>query len=266
MINENATLHYDAIILAGGEISSDLRKLAPYDSEALILIGKYPMIFYVYKALRKSPLIRNIVISGPIEALRNLFAKEENLYLTDGGENAVDSFINGVNFLKTKNDITEKVLVLPTDIPFITAEAIEDFLSRSRTDDADFYYPLTSKEINEMKFPHVDRTYVKLKEGTYTGGNLFLVRSSRINDMVKIAKQLVARRKNPLAIAQLFGLRLVGQYLLGRLTIYNAEKRFAAVTNISGKAIISPYAEVGVDVDKPSDLELAQKYLGDVVL
>jgi dTDP-glucose pyrophosphorylase len=42
---------YDAVILAGGESSSDLKKIAPYDSEALILIGKYPMIYYVYHAL-----------------------------------------------------------------------------------------------------------------------------------------------------------------------------------------------------------------------
>ncbi len=256
-------MQYDAIILAGGESSSELKKLAPYDNEALILIGQYPMIFYVYKALRQSPLIRNIVISGPVEALRNLFCKEENLYFVEGGDNAVDSFLNAVDPLKEKS-ITEKVIILPTDIPFITTEAIEDFIARSSTDEADFYYPVTSKEVNELKFPHVSRTYVKLKEGTFTGGNLFLVRTSCINEMVDIAKQLVERRKNPLAIARLFGFKLVWQYLTRRLTIHNAEKRFYTVTNIKGKAIISPYAEVGVDVDKPSDLELAQKFLTEI--
>lgn len=48
---------YDAVILAGGESSSELRKMAPYDNEALILIGKYPMIYYVYQALTASPMI-----------------------------------------------------------------------------------------------------------------------------------------------------------------------------------------------------------------
>lgn len=257
-------MQYDAIILAGGQSSSELKKLAPYDNEALILIGQYPMIFYVYKALRKSPLIRNIVISGPVEALRNLFAKEEGLYFVDSGENAVESFLNGVNLLKEKS-ITEKLLILPTDIPFITQEAIEDFISRcNREKGADFYYPVTSKEINEIKFPRVSRTYVKLKEGVFTGGNLFLVRTAKIEDMIDFAKRLVERRKNPLAIAKLFGLNLVIKYIIGRLTIQAAEKRFYEVTKIKGKAIISPYAEVGVDVDKPSDLELAQKYLADV--
>jgi len=58
-------MQYDAVILAGGVNSSELKKIAPYDNEALIIIGKYPMIYYVYNALRQSSQVRNIVISGP---------------------------------------------------------------------------------------------------------------------------------------------------------------------------------------------------------
>jgi len=76
-----------------------------------------------------------------------------------------------------------------------------------------------------------------------------------------MAEELVKRRKSPLAMARLFGLGLVLQFLFKRLTIPAVEKRFAEVTGISGKALISGYAEVGVDVDKPSDLLLAQAYL-----
>jgi ABC-type uncharacterized transport system permease subunit len=62
---------YDAVILAGGESSSDLKKIAPYDSEALILIGKYPMIYYVYHALAASPLIDSwlIKVAVPIASI-----------------------------------------------------------------------------------------------------------------------------------------------------------------------------------------------------
>ena len=44
-------MQYDAIILAGGESSSELKKIAPYDNEALIIIGNYPMIYFVYNAV-----------------------------------------------------------------------------------------------------------------------------------------------------------------------------------------------------------------------
>ena len=72
---------------------------------------------------------------------------------------------------------------------------------------------------------------------------------------------MVERSKNPLAMAKLFGFGLVWKYIIRRLSIDAVEKRFYKTLGIKGKAIISPYAEVGVDVDKPSDLELAQKYL-----
>ena len=258
-------MQYDAVILAGGVNSSELKKIAPYDNEALIIIGKYPMIYYVYNALRQSSQVRNIVISGPTEALRNIFAREEKLFFVEGGKNAVESLACAVELLREKGT-TERLLVLPTDIPFITTTAIDDFANQCRNYEADFFYAITSREVNELKFPGVVRTYVKLKDGVFTGGNLFILRSEIIDQVLEKASQIVERRKNPLAIASLFGFGLMWRYLTRRLSIAAAEKRFFKVLGIKGKAIISPYAEVGVDVDKPSDLEIAQKYLLDLTL
>lgn len=258
-------MQYDAIILAGGQSSGELRKIAPYENEALIIIGNYPMIYYVYRALRSSPSIRRVAISGPVESLKNIFWGEKDLYFAPAGEDAVASFTNAVEVLKKEGDMTEKILIMPTDIPFITREAIEDFLSRSEKTGADFCYPITEKKVNEEKFPGVKRTYVSLKEGTFTGGNLFLLRSAVIDKVLAVARELVKRRKNPLAMAKILGIGLVVSYLTRRLTIEMVEKRFYEVIGVKGKAIISPYAEVGVDVDKPSDLELAQRYLKDKV-
>lgn len=258
-------MQYDAIILAGGQSSSELKKIAPYENEALIIIGNYPMIYYVYKALRSSPLIRRVAISGPVEALKNIFRGEKEIYFAPAGEDAVDSFQNAVELLKKEGGITEKILIMPTDIPFITREAIEDFLRRSEETGADFCYPITEKKVNEAKFPGVKRTYVTLKDGTFTGGNLFMLRISIIDKVLDMAEKLVARRKNPVAMARLFGFSLILAYFTGRLSIEAVEKRFNQVMGIKAKAIISSYAEVGVDVDKPSDLELAQKYLKGIV-
>lgn len=251
---------YDAIILAGGQSTGELKKIAPYDNEALILIGNYPMIYFVYKAVRQSEHVRKVVISGPTEALRNIFTREKDLYFVEGGENAIESFAHAIQLLKTM-DVTEKVLVMPTDIPFITTGAIDDFVHQTEAQQADFYYPITSKEVNEKRFPGVRRTYVNLKEGTFTGGNLFILRSQSIEPVLDIALELVKRRKSPLSMARIFGMGLVWQYICRKLTIGAVEQRFYEVLHIKGKAVISNFAEVGVDVDKPSDLVLAQTYL-----
>lgn len=251
---------YDAIILAGGHNAPELKKIAPYENEALIIIGNLPMINYVYRALRASKNVGRIVISGPVKDLSVILAKDPDLLFVEGGENAMESFANAVDLLR-QGQMSESLLIMPTDIPFITTAAIDDFISQSERYQADFFYPITSKEVNERKFPGVSRTYVKLREGTFTGGNLFIIRSRVIDQVMHLATELVKRRKSPLAMARLFGIGLVLQYLVKRLTIPAVEKRFAEVTGISGKALISGYAEVGVDVDKPSDLLLAQAYL-----
>jgi len=256
-------MQYDAIILAGGESTSDLKKIAPYDNEALIIIGNYPMIYYVYQALRSTPQVNKIVVSGPAEAIKAILPRDERLIFVKGGQNAIESLAHAVTALK-EGEISSKVLIMPTDIPFITEAAIEDFLKKCEASDNDFYYPVTRKEDNEDKFPGVQRTYVRLQEGIVTGGNLFLLRSAIIDDCLETALKLVERRKNPLAMAGLFGFGLVCRYLVHRLNIEIAEKRFYKVLGFTAKCIISPYAEIGVDVDKPSDLQLAQEKLGSI--
>jgi len=253
-------MKYDAVILAGGQNSGELREIAPYDNEALIVIAGVPMILYVYKTLKQSAYIKRIVVSGPVDEIKNILPDDKDLFFVEDGENAIESFNNAVSLLQDMS-ITNSVLVMPTDIPFITREAVDDFINQSERLEGEFFYAITSQEVNEKKFPGVSRTYVKLKEGIFTGGNLFLIDSGIIDKTLDMAVQLVMRRKDPLAMGRLFGLCLVWSYLFKKLSIDMAERRFYKVMGIKGKAIISPYAEVGVDVDKPSDFELAQEYL-----
>jgi GTP:adenosylcobinamide-phosphate guanylyltransferase len=256
-------MQYDAILLAGGESSAALKEISPYNNEALIIIGQYPMIYYVYQSLIQSPAIRNIVISGPVEALRNLFGKNDRLFFTPSGKDAVSSFSNAIAELEQVNP-TEKILILPSDIPFITSAAIEDFILRCEDIDSDLYYPLTSQEVNEKKYPGVQRTYVKLKDGTFTGGNMIMIKHLAVHDALNKARELIARRKNPVAIIRFFGPAILFKYLFNQLSIEYAEKAFSDVFSLKGKAIVTPYAEIGIDVDKPSDLELAQKHLSHI--
>ena len=44
-------------------------------------------------------------------------------------------------------------------------------------------------------------------------------------------------------------------------SISEAEKRFSQIMHTPSKAVITSFAEVGMDVDKPEDLKLIEKYL-----
>jgi len=49
--------------------------------------------------------------------------------------------------------------------------------------------------------------------------------------------------------------------LFRRLTINDAVRRVARRLDITGRAVVCPYAEVGMDVDKPHQLEMLSAYL-----
>ncbi|MGE5415306.1 MAG: NTP transferase domain-containing protein [Acidobacteriota bacterium] len=253
---------YDVIILAGGVNSGKLSKFAPYDSEALIIIGNYPMIYYVLEAVKASQRIRNIIISGPQDSLKELLKKEDGLCFAQSGTDAVESFVNALASVGKEN-LTEKVLIIPTDIPFITAEAIDDFVQQCENNEADVHYSVVNKDVVQAGYPGIIRTYFKTRHGVFTGGNVVLLRLSIIDKCIEMAHFLVANRKNTLAIAKFFGLGMLWKLISGRLTFSDAEQRFNEMSGIKGKAIISNYPEVGVDVDKPSDLKLAEQFLGN---
>lgn len=253
-------MEYDAIILAGGKTCNELAQITGHYNDALIKIGDYPMIWYVYQALKSCPPVKRIIISGPMKELQGLFTDETDIFFVNDGENAIESFYNAVKLLRTM-DISNKLLIMPTDIPFITTAAINDFISRAEAVEGDFYYAVTRKEVNERKFPGVQRTYVKIRDGIFTGGNLFIISSNVIDQALGIASKFILQRKNPIAMGRILGLSMVWNYFIKNLSIKMVEQRFHKVLGIRGKAIISEYAEVGVDVDKPSDLELARNYL-----
>ncbi|HEX7541671.1 MAG TPA: hypothetical protein VF352_06025, partial [Anaerolineales bacterium] len=56
--------------------------------------------------------------------------------------------------------------------------------------------------------------------------------------------------------AALIGFDTAFLLLTGKLTLEKAETKVMTRMNITGKAIVCPYAEVGMDVDKPHQLEI----------
>ena len=152
----------------------------------------------------------------------------------------------------------DKVLVATADIPLLTAEAVNDFLAQCSGADADFYYPIISKEMNERRFPATRRTYVRLREGTFTGGNIFLVNPDIVTRSLAVANRIIENRKRPLTLCGILGWGFVLNFLTGRLRLREVEQRVSELLKLRGAVVHSPYPELGIDVDKPSDLELVR--------
>lgn len=145
-----------------------------------------------------------------------------------------------------------RVLVATADLPHLTPEAVRFLLEGAP--EAALVYPIVPKERVEARFPGNRRTYARLREGTFTGGNLLLLDKALFFQALPLARRAVALRKRPLALARMVGLDILWKLLLGRLSLPEVEARAKRILGVEARALITPYPEVGVDVDREEDL------------
>jgi hypothetical protein len=115
--------------------------------------------------------------------------------------------------------------------------------------------------LNDRKYPDATRTYVKMKEGTYTGGNIIYINPYAMEGCYGVAEELVENRKNAMKMGRVIGLWILLKLALGILKIKNVEKRANKLFGINARAIETSYPEIGNDVDKPDDVEFVNRYI-----
>ncbi|WP_158509711.1 NTP transferase domain-containing protein [Limnochorda pilosa] len=250
----------DAVVLAGAPNTGRLREVSPAPYEALIEIAGRPMVTYVLDALQGSGQVGRLVVVGPqeLDPVVALYRRAERIA---PGPDVMANVRAGIEHLGSMNR-TDPILVSTSDIPLLTPEAVDDFLTRCRQmGELDVYYPVVLRERSEAAYPGVERTYMRLKDGVVTGGNLFLLRGDVIDRCGTFLEEAVTLRKNPLRMSRLLGPRVIVKLAVNRLSTDDVARRIYDMLGLKGRAVFTPYAEIGVDVDKPSDLELARTAL-----
>lgn len=250
-----ATYHIDAVVLAARANTAKLASESSESLEANIDIAGKPMVRYVTEALLALPEISRVLLVGPEEGLRQ-YLQDRVLTVEPAG----DLFSNVRIGLAQAH--TEYVLVCASDIPLITPEIMSRLLKECLDSGADFCYPVSRKEDCERMFPGVERTYARLKDGTFTGGNVMLVRRDVVERAWPLVEKMLEYRKSPLKMASVLGFGLVLKVLLGIAGVAEIEKRVGDMLSIRPKAITGASPEISVDVDKPSDLSLCRRILG----
>lgn len=243
----------DALVLAGSPNNGTLKNTSREKYEALIKIGPCSMVTYVVNALKNSGQIGRILVVAP-PAVKKVLSPE--VHWEASGQTMMENLQRGCALM-------ERPFLLATcDIPLLTPGAVTGFLGLCGDNRDDLYFPLVPREAVEGKYPGAKRTYVKFKEGVFTGGNLFLINPRVVKHCLGIGRELIHLRKNPLALARRVGISLLFKLLLRVLTLKEVEERASRLLGIKGRSVICPYPEVGMDVDKPADLQLVRRVLG----
>lgn len=246
-----------AVVLAGGGLLPEFRERFDVPSKAFIPLAGKMMVEYILEALRLCGDLEEMVLVTPTEDLPGKLSGMVKA-AAPSGENIVSSLKSGIRAL---GEPPERVLAVPCDLPLLTGEAIKDFLQRCADLRAALYYSYVGRDVSEAAYPRLRHTYVRLREGVFCGGGLVLFDPRTMDKCEKLFKRVTSARKRPWQIAGILGGSIIAKFLLGTLSVRDLEKRVSDLLGFQTRGVLTPYPEVGFNVDHQEELEMAEKIL-----
>ena len=247
----------DAMVTAGGvpEPGDSLYEFSRGKSKALIEIAGKLMAQWVLDAISGSKSIERVVVVGVDSESGLTCAKPITFIPNQGG--MLDNIRGAAHTLADQNPEGKHVLIVSSDIPTITSEMVDWAAEKVRPED-ELVYNVIEKSVMEKRFPNSERTYTKLKNIQVCGGDMNPAAIHTILSETGFWEKLAAARKNPLKQASLIGFDLLLLMLLRALTLEGASKRASKNLRLQARAILCPYAEIGMDIDKVHHLEVVR--------
>lgn len=247
---------FNALVLAGTKEKGPLEIAANVENKALIMVKDKPIIEYIIDALNNSKNIDKVLVVGPKDELYPYIGKKVEEIL-EPGNSILENMEIGLNYFNSESNL----LLLASDIPLITSQAIDEFIKKCVEREAYIGYPIITKENIIKKYPETIRTYIKMKEGTFCGGNIVFFKPEIFFQKKVLIKELFDNRKATWKYVKILGLKFILKFLFKTLTLDEIEKRVTKILNYKSIAVMISYPEIMIDFDKPSDLEVIQKYL-----
>lgn len=246
----------DAIITAGGipQPGEPLYEYTQGQCKALLDIGGKPMIQWVLDAVCGSRFVENLVIIGLPPDSPIVCDKVGAFIPNQGG--MLQNIKAGVEKVLELNPNAKHVLAVSSDIPGITSTMVDWVINKALETDDDLYYNVITKETMEARYPNSNRSYIKLKGAQVCGGDMNIIRATTVTGNEELWEKIIAARKNAFKQASLLGYDTLILLLLRMISLENGVKMASRRLKIKGRVLVCPFAEVGMDVDKPHQLEL----------
>lgn len=242
-----------AIVLAGGNSTAEFCAEAGTSVRALADINGLPMVAYVIRALRASALVGRIILVAPDAVADESGADEFVRACGDLAENVARGLASCGS--------ADCALLISADVPFITPDAIDDFIRRSAETGADCCYAGVTLDACRRQFPAMRRTAINAGGTRVTGGNAVYQRVAAFERERAVLQEAHRRRKNPLFLAGLIGPLTIARLVIGRLSIPDIERAASRAMGVSCRVILTAHAEIGTDIDRPEDLRRAREIL-----
>jgi GTP:adenosylcobinamide-phosphate guanylyltransferase len=252
---------WTAIVLAGRRPGENgFAESHGVAAKALIRAGGEPMLGRVARALLDSPSIGRIVVLAQ-EADALLTGELEWMAADPRISTALSS--DGISASVGRVAGTEAapypVLVTTADHALLQPEMVESFIAGAAG--VDVAFAMVERRTVEQAHPDTRRTWLKAANGHFSGANLFALMtpaSARGTDFWARAEK---DRKRTLKLLSFLGLGIFLRAVTRTISLEAAAERAGRKAGFRLKAVLLPFAEAAIDVDKQADLELAERIL-----
>jgi CTP:molybdopterin cytidylyltransferase MocA len=258
-----AATPFSALVLAGsrrGE-GDPVARYRGVRHKCLATAGGLPLLVRVVRALLASPRIGEVLVSLDDPAL--LDQLPELAALRDTGR--LRLLTSAASLSRSVGDAFAAsgapLLVTTADHALLEPRMLEQFMAAAEASGADVAAGLVSAATITACYPETRRTYLRFRDGGWSGANLFALRTARAAQGIAFWARLERDRKHPWRLARALGPHFLLAYLLRIWTLDQAMARASRRLGLEAVAVPIPFAEAAIDVDKPADLDLVETIL-----
>jgi CTP:molybdopterin cytidylyltransferase MocA len=252
---------WTAILLAGQRPGTDpLAHAFGETRKAKVKVAGEAMLSRVAKTLLAAPAIRRVVVMAQEpDALFDgdcAWMAAEPRISTEHSSSGIATSVAAV----AGGDLAPwPVLVTTADHPLLTVPMVEAMIAGAA--DADVAVGVVGRRILLAAYPENRRTWLTFASEAWSGANLFVLRSDRAKVALSLWSEVERDRKKAIKLIAHFGPWLAIRALTRTITLEGAMRTVGRKFGLVARPVALPFAEAGIDVDKPSDHALAEQIL-----
>ena len=236
-----------AVITAGGRVDGRFAETIGTEVKALARVAGKAMVDAAIESARGAGAERIAVVGGD-EILAHCGARVDEIIGEDvrGRENLRRAICSAVD---------RPLLLMSSDMPFISAETLRAFAERART--ADVALPLASESAYEAAYPGAPSHVTAIGSERVANGNVVFFAPGVGERVLPIAQRLFDARKSLWRMATMLGPALLARYALGRLRIEHVERHAARMLGVRACAVRDCSPALCFDIDTWDDYRYA---------
>jgi len=225
---------------------------APDGHKSLLALNGRPAVSYLVDNLKGCDRVNRVIL---VSDRRTYEAAPNADVFVEAGQGETAGLMAGVRAA----DGAGRCLVMTGDMPLASSDAISDLLSRAP--DADVVYPIVERSDLQVAFPDRAVTYVKAREGHFTGSSCLLFRPEVAISRHDMLESLMNARRDPKALVGMIGPVVALRMMFSTLSLAEYERCLSDALGIDCRVLVTRFPELLVSIDSPGDVALMEQRL-----